>query len=426
VLFGLAPAFESARADLVATLKEGGRGGASGRGHRRTRGFLVIAEVALSLMLLAGAGLLLRSFVRLQRVSGGFQTPPERLLSMIISPSDPKYRDAAAGIAYYRRVLDKARSFPGVESAALSDSLPPSRQADADTFVLQGQNLQPGETNPVVTHATVAAGYFQTLGVPLLRGRYFTEHDAAGGAPVTIISESLAHQFFGGRDPVGTRLKQSGPGFGDNWMEIVGVVGDVKYMGVGRESDAAYYEAFSQSYTQLTHLVVRTSGRASAVAEGLRRAIQSVDPGVTLAQIATMQDSMATDVSQPRFNTMLLAIFAAIAVVLAAIGIYGVIAWSVARRTHEIGVRMALGAAQADVWRMVIRQAAGLALMGIALGLAGSLALTRVLATLLYGTSATDPLTFVAVASGLLAVALLAAFVPARRATRISPVVALR
>jgi putative ABC transport system permease protein len=426
VLFGLAPAFQSARADLSSTLKEGGRGGATGRSHSRTRGILVIAEMALSLMLLAGAGLLLRSFVRLERVSGGFQAPAEHVLSMLISPSDRKYNDAAAGLAYYRRVLERARTFPGVESAALSDSLPPTRQADADTFVLQGQNLAPGETNPVVTHATVGADYFKTLGVPLLRGRYFNEHDIAGAAPVTIISESLAHQFFGGRDPIGTRLKQSGPGFGDNWMEIVGVVGDVKYLGVQREADSAYYEAFSQSYSPLTHLVVRTSRNADAVAEGLRRAIQAIDPGVTLAQVWTMREAMATSVSVPRFNAMLLALFAAIAVVLAAIGIYGVIAWSVARRTHEIGVRMALGAARADVWRMVIRQAATLALTGIALGLGGAFAITRLLATLLFGTSATDPLTFAIVAAGLLAVALLAAFIPARRATRISPMVALR
>jgi putative ABC transport system permease protein len=426
VLFGLFPALQSARADLGSALKEGGRGGDTGRAHSRTRAALVVAEMALSLMLLAGAGLLLRSFVRLERVSGGFQAPPERVLSMLISPSDRKYAEPSAGLTYYRRVLDRARSFPGVESAALSDSLPPTRQADADTFVLQGQNLAPGETNPVVTHATVGPDYFKTLGVPLLRGRYFTGHDIAGGAPVTIISESLAHQFFGGRDPIGTRLKQSGPGFGDNWMEIVGVVGDVKYLGVQRDADAAYYEAFNQSYAPLTHLVVRTSGNASAVADGLRRAVQAVDPGVTLAQVSTLQDAMAESVSIPRFNTMLLGVFGAIAVVLAAIGIYGVIAWSVARRTHEIGVRMALGAAQADVWRMVIRQAAALAITGIAFGIAGALALTRMLATLLFGTSATDPLTFASVASGLLAIALLAAFVPARRATRISPVIALK
>jgi predicted permease len=426
VLFGLAPAFQSARQDLSSTLKEGGRGGAAGRGHTRTRAVLVVAEMALSLMLLAGAGLLLRSFVRLERVNAGFQAPPERLLSMLISPSDRKYAEPSAGLAYYRRVFERARSYPGVESAAISDSLPPINQADADTFVLEGQNLAPGETNPVVTHATVGADYFRTLGVPLLRGRYFTEHDVEGGAPVTIISESLAHQFFGGRNPVGTRLKQSGPGFGDNWMEIVGVVGDVKYLGVQKDAEAAYYQPLAQSYEPLTHLVVRSSGNAGAVADGLRRAIQAIDPGVTLAQISTMREAMAESVSVPRFNTMLLAVFAAMAVMLSAIGIYGVIAWSVARRTHEIGVRMALGAAQADVWRMVIRQAAALALTGIAFGLAGAFALTRLLAALLFGTSPTDPTTFGAVSLALLAVALVAAFVPARRATRISPVIALK
>ncbi len=420
LLFGLVPAFQTASTDLNSTLKEGGRG-SGGTARHRTRAALAIAEVALSLMLLTGAGLLFRSFVRLQSVSGGFSAPPERLLTIPISPSDRKYRDPNAGLRYYGQVLERARRFPGVESAALTDSLPPTAQADADTFTLEGQTLPPGEINPIVTHATAGDGYFETMGVPLRRGRTFAGRDRAESTPVAIVSESMARRFFGGRDPVGMRLGYSG-----TWLTIVGVVGDVKYLGLQKDSDAAYYLPFAQSYSTRMYLVVRTNEDANALAQSLRRELQAVDPGVTLDRTVTMRQALASSTAQPRFDTMLLAVFAGIALALAAVGIYGVVAYSVAQRTHEIGVRMALGAAPSDVWGMVIGQAARMALAGIAIGVAGALGLTRLLGALLFGTSATDPLTFVAVAAVLLIVAMAAAFVPARRATRIPPVVTLR
>jgi putative ABC transport system permease protein len=425
VLFGIAPAFRNSRADLNATLKDGGRGSV-GRGRIRARASLVVAEIALSLMLMTGAALLLRSFVRLQSVAAGFSSPPQRLLTVLISPGDRRYRDTNVGLAYYDRLLDRARRFPGVQSAALSDALPPTRQGDADTFMIEGQPLAPGEINPVVTCATATGDYFQTLGVPLLRGRYFNDHDSASSTPVTILSESMARRFFAGRDPVGMRLKQSGPGVGDNWMEIVGVVGDVKYVGLDKDTDAAYYMPFAQSYTPRIFLVVRTAGDAAAIGQALRRDLQAVDPGVTLDQVSTMQQALASSLAQPRFDTLLLAVFAGLALALAAAGIYGVVAYSVAQRTHEIGVRMALGAGRGDVSRMVLRQAAAMALTGIAVGVAGALLLTRMLNSLLFGTSATDPLIFAVVAGVLLIVALAAAFIPARRATSVSPILALR
>lgn len=421
VFFGIAPAWQSAGADLNSTLADGGRGGVEGRARRRARSVLVVAEVALSLILLAGAGLLLRSFARLQSVAGGFSAPPDRVLSILISASDPKYRDENAGLRYYERILDRARRFPGVESAALTDALPPNRQGDADTFRIQGQTLAPGEINPIVTHATVGDGFFETLRVPLLRGRTFTERDTAKSKPVAVISESMARRFLAGRDPIGAGLY-----YGNTLHEVVGVVGDVKYMGLQRDLDSAYYLPYAQGYFPRIFLVVRTAADAAAVAEPLRRELQAIDPGVTFDQLTTMQRSLGNSIAQPRFNVLLLSIFAAVALALAAIGIYGVVAYSVAQRTREIGVRMALGAGQGDVWTMVLRQAAGLALTGIAIGLAGAFVLTRVLATLLFGTSATDPLTFAAVAALLLAMALAAAFVPARRATRIAPMEALR
>jgi len=425
VLFGLAPALESARADLNSTIKEGGRAGA-GQARGRTRASLVVCEVALSLMLLVGAGLLFRSFANLQAVTGGFSTPPRRILTMLISPGDRKYNDAQAGLAFYDEVLRRARNLPGVETAALTDSLPPDRQGDADSFAIEGQPLAPGEINPIISDVTASPGLFRTLGIPLLEGRYFTGHDTPESAQVAIVSEGFVRRFLSNQPPLGKRIKQSGPGFGDHWMEIVGVVGNVKYLGLTVDTGPAYYMPLAQNYGQRMFLAIRSSGDAARLAETLRRDIQSIDPGVTLAQIATMQQAMALSVSQPRFDTLLLSLFAGIALLLASVGIYGLMAYSVAQRTHEIGVRMALGAARADVVRMVVREGASLAVFGIVLGLGGAFALTRLLKTMLFGIGVTDTLTFAAAPVGLLLVVLVAAFVPALRATRISPVAALR
>ncbi len=421
ILFGLAPAFEGTRADLSSTIKEGGRtcGGSQARG--RARNVLVIAEIAISLTLLVGAGLLLRSFVNLQRVSGGFFTPPQQILTMRISPSDPKYNDLLTGLAFYDEVLRRSRNLPGVEFAAVTNSLPPDRQGDADTFQLEGQAVAPGEINPVVTVATVGPDYFRTLGIPLIRGRCFTDHDKADSAPVTIVSDGFTHRFFPNQGAVGKRINYSG-----TWMEIVGVVGNVKYLGLTADTDPAYYIPIAQNYSPQAFLAVRSSGDAAHLAATLRQEIQSIDASVTLAQIDTMEQALDVSVSQPRFNTMLLALFAGIALMLAAVGIYGLIAYSVAQRRHEIGVRIALGAARADVVRMVVRQGLSLATVGIVLGLVGAFALTRLLETMLFGIGVTDALTFAAAPVGMLLVVLLATSLPALRATRISPVVALR
>ncbi len=421
VLFGLAPALESVRADLNSTIKEGARSGGASRARGRMRAALVISEIAISLTLLVGAGLLFRSFLNLQRVTGGFATPPRQILTMLISPGSRKYNDAAAGAPFYEEVLRRARGVPGVETAAVSDSLPPDRQGDADSFEIEGQTLAPGELNPIISDVTVGPDYFQALGIPLLKGRYFTAHDNSGSAPVTIVSEGFVSRFLPNRPALGTRIK-----YFDKWMEIVGVVGNVKYLGLNVDTDPAYYMPFGQNYGARMFLAVRASGDAAPLAEALRREIQAIDPGVTLAQAGTMEQAMALSVSQPRFDTMLLGLFAGIALLLAAVGIYGLIAYSVAQRTHEIGVRMALGAARADVVRMVVRQGASLAAIGIALGIGGALALTRLLKTMVFGIDVADPLTFALAPVGLMLVVLLATFVPAVRATRISPVTALR
>ncbi len=421
ILFGLGPALESARADLNSTLKEGGRGGGGGRARGRTRAVLVISEIAISLTLLVGAGLLLRSFANLQRVTGGFSTPPRQILTMLISPGSRKYNDRQAGAAFYDEVLRRVRAVPGVEAASVTNSLPPDRQGDADSFDIEGQPLGPGELYPIISDVTVGPDFFKVLRIPLVKGRYFTEHDNQDSMPVTIVSEGFVRRFLSNQEALGKRIK-----YNSNWMEIVGVVGNVKYLGLTVDTDPAYYMPFGQTYGPQMYLAVSSPGDAGGLASALRREIQAVDPGVTLAQVLTMEQSLAQSVSQPRFNTMLLALFAGIALSLAAVGIYGLIAYSVAQRTHEIGVRMALGAARADVVRMVVRQGAMLAVAGIVFGIGGAFLLTRLLKTLLFGVGVTDMLTFFVAPLGMMLVVLLATFIPALRATRISPVVALR
>ncbi|HEV3196757.1 MAG TPA: ABC transporter permease [Bryobacteraceae bacterium] len=426
LLFGLAPALQGLRANLNSTLKEGGRGARAGAGAaRHTRTALVVSEIALSLMLMTGAGLLLRTLQRLQSVTGGFLAAPREILTIGVSPSDRKYSKNDPLRSLYQEILDRARQVPGVEAVAASDSLPPAYQFDADTFMIQGQVLAPNESNPAVSVVTVTSDYFAAMRIPLLKGRFFTTQDRAESAPVTIVSESLARHFFPNKDPIGQHIKQSGPDYKVPYMEVIGVVGDVKYTGLQKDTDDAYYLPHLQSPGR-TMFVVARSPRGAAAAPELRRAVQSADRTVTVNQVESLETTLSRAVALPRFDTVLLASFAMVALLLAALGIYGIIAYSVAQRTHEIGVRMALGAGQRCVLGMVIRQGAGLALLGITLGLVGAFALTRLLANLLFGVSSTDPLTFAAVALGLLAVALFASFIPARRATRISPVVALR
>jgi putative ABC transport system permease protein len=427
ILFGLVPARESARADLNTTLKEGGRGSAgAARSRGRMRSALVISEIAISLMLLVGAGLLIRSFVNLQRENGGFEAPPPQVATMMVSPANRKYRDPAAGAAFYDEVLRRARSVPGVEAASLTSSLPPDRQGDADTFGIEGQNLPAGELNPVVSDVVVTPDFFRTLRIPLVRGRAFDDHDTAASDPVAIVSEAFARRFFPGQAPLGQRIRASGPGSGNPWMRIVGVVGNVKYLGLTADTGPAYYMPFSQAFLSRMYLAVRTSRDAARVTGALRQSVRAADPAVTLAQLGTMEEQMQRTVSQPRFDTTLLALFAAIALLLAAVGIYGLIAYSVAQRTHEIGVRVALGAARADVVWMVVRQGAMLAAAGMAIGLAGAFALTRLLGTLVFGVGVTDAATFAAAPIALALVVLFATLVPAVRATRVSPIVALR
>jgi putative ABC transport system permease protein len=424
LLFGLLPALQTSRPDPGTALREGSRGGTASPGRRRTHAVLVVAEVALSLVLLVGAGLLLRSFVRLQRVETGVFAPARNVVTLQISPSPVRYGDDAAGIAFYERLMARMRELPGIEAVALGDSLPPDRQNDADTFVIEGQD--PAQVNPAVTVPVVSPDYFRALGIPLRRGRFFSEGDTAASPPVAILSESMARRCFGDADPVGLRIKQSGPSLASPYMEIVGVVGDLKYQGLDSGPEAAYYLPFRQSFTARTNLLVLSATDASGLGESLAREVRDLDPEVVVGPALTLEQALSQSVVRPRFNTLLIGLFAAIALLLAAIGLYGVIAYSVAQRSHEIGVRMALGACRGDVLRLVIGQGAVLAGVGIAVGLAGAFAVTRWLGSLLFSVSATDPATYAGVTLLLAGVALLASLVPAARATRIDPLLALR
>ncbi len=431
IVFGLAPAFRSSHSDLNNTLKQGGRTGTADLAKRRAHGVLVIAEVALSFTLLIGGGLLLRSFVQLENADAGFQAAPQQVLTIGIAPSRSNGGNSRGIITSqhtrYARMLDRVRRLPGVVSAALSDSLPPDRRADYDTFQIEGEPWTESAF-PAVTEVIVSPDYFQTLRIRLLKGRYFTDADTADGPGAIIISESLARRYFQGSDPIGRHIAPSGPDNHNRFQPIIGVVSDVKYTGLDSASEPAFYRLyteFSDGDSMKLNLVVRSS-IAAALPHQIQREIRAIDPNATLSDIGTLDAVRSQSVAQPRFRTVLIAGFAAVALLLSAIGIYGVIAYSVAQRTNEIGIRMALGAQRGTVLRQIIGQGAVLAVAGVAIGYAGALLLTRVLSGLLFATSSTDPVTFVSVTMILVAVALVASLLPAVRATRIDPVIALR
>jgi putative ABC transport system permease protein len=422
ILFGVGPALESARTEPVRALKDDAR---AGRGKSRTRAALVVSEIALSLVLLIVGGLLLRSFERLQRVDTGIETPPEEVLTMLVSPSATRYKDAKAQLAILDRMMEQIQRVPGVQAAAWADSRPPNYWSNDDTFNIKGKpyNHEAFPSSPI---PTVSPQYFSALGVPLIRGRYFEDSDANDRPNVAVISQELARRYFPGEDPIGQEIAPSAPNPKQPWYRIVGIVGDVKYAGMASEPAPVWYAAVAQAPGLPMFLIVRTSREASALGDQIERAIHSVDPDVVVTYGETLAVVMANALAQPRFRTALLSLFAVIALMLAGIGTYGVIAYSVTQRTREIGVRIALGARPAQVLGMILRQGASLSMLGVSIGVACALAATRVLSSLLFATSPTDALTFAAVIAILIAVSLWASYVPARRAMRVNPVEALR
>jgi putative ABC transport system permease protein len=423
LFFGMVPAMQSVRTDLTASLKQGGRGGASGGARRRTHSFLVVAEVALSLVLLIGAGLFLRSFARLQKVNPGFAAPPEHVLTVRVTPNLANYTDNRKGIAFYAAVLERVRALPGVEAAAITDSLPPDDIADEDTFFVQGQELAAGESNPAIGRVAVSADYFRSLGIPVLQGRSFDQRDAADSAPVAMISESLALTYFPNRNPLGMWIAESS---GLPHLQIVGIVGDTKYWGLDAEKGVAYYTPYTQRFVPNMFLAVRSGVPPSSLLPAIRGEIRAVDRDVVANQEMTLAAAMADSIAQPRFRTGLLGLFAGVALLLAAIGVYGVIAYSVSQRTGEIGIRIALGAQPVGVLSMILREGMRLAVLGVAIGAVCALLLGQYVSSLLFGVTPHDPLTFASVTAVLVSAAALACWVPARRAMRVDPMVALR
>jgi len=422
LLFGLAPAWQAARTDAAPGLREGGRG-TSGPAARRLRAGLTAAEVALALIVLVGAGLLVQSLVRLLHVDAGFTA--DHLLTFNVAMAGPAPRTPAQRAALAHEIVTRVAQLPGVEAAGGGTGLPPVTPQRATGFVAEGvvENAAEGRRGYFLA---VTPDYFRALGARVREGRAFTDQDGAGAPEVVILNRALARRLYGELSAVGRRLKLVSPDQGDGWRTVVGVVDDVRYSGLDDPSEAAIYTPFAQTPFLWTYVMVRTQGPPLALAGAIRQAVSSVDATLEPAAIKPMTDVMAETVSQPRFNVVLLSALAGLALVLAAVGIYGVISYSVVQRTKEIGIRMALGAGRREVVRLVTGESLRLAAIGVVAGLLGAAASTRVLATMLFEVRPTDAATYASAAAFLVLVALAASAVPAWRATRVAPVSALR
>jgi len=428
LLFGIVPAMRTAKLDLREALNEGSRGSTAGPGQHRLRGVLVAMEIALAMLLLVGSGLLLRSFSRLQEVPPGFQ--PDHLLVADIPLSQTAYAKPENRYQFFDRLVERARTLPGVRSAAAASFLPVSGGGSVIHFNITGRPPKSPHEFVAAGYRTITPNYLETLGVPLLQGRLFTHADNEKSPAVVAINATMAHIFFPNENPLGKRLQLGAlPDQQVPTMEIVGVVGDVR-PGLGIDPQAEMYLPYRQADLVLPvfqlSVVMRTAGDPTLQTSALRSALAEIDPNQPLVRVRTMEENMATTVAQPRFRAWLIGIFAALALVLAAVGVYGVMSYTVTQRTSEIGVRVTMGAQPQDVFRIIVGEGLRLALIGVGVGLVTALALTRLLRSFLFGISAYDPLTFVGVSLLLTFVAVAASFFPARRATLVDPLVALR
>jgi putative ABC transport system permease protein len=428
LLFGIVPALRTAKLDLRGTLNEGSRGSTAGPGQHVLRGALVAMEIALAMLLLVGSGLLLRSFSRLQEVPPGFQ--PDHLLVADIPLSPTAYAKPQDRYQFFDRLVERAKSLPGVRSAAAASFLPVSGGGSIIHFNITGRPPKSPHEFVAAGYRTITPNYLATLGVPLLQGRFFTRGDNEKSPAVVIINATMAHTFFPNENPLGKRLQLGAlPEQEVPTMEIVGVVGDVHF-GLGTDPQAEMYLPYRQADLLLPvfqlSVILRTAGDPALQTSALRSALAEIDPNQPLVKVRTMEENMATTVAQPRFRTWLIGILAMLALVLAAVGVYGVMSYTVTQRTSEIGVRVALGAQPKDVFRIIVGEGLRLALFGVGVGLVAALVLTRLLQSFLFGISAYDPVTFIAVSLLLTLVAAAASYFPARRATRVDPMIALR
>jgi putative ABC transport system permease protein len=428
ILFGLAPALETSRPALSDPLKDANRSSSSASAHRTHR-VLLVFQVALALLLMIGSGLLIRSFVRLSQVSPGVQS--DHVITAALSLSD-KYSDPQMG-QFWQQFLQKVQALPGVKAAGITMSLPPNLLAITNPFTVEGQGYDRQRKLQLADEMTVSPDYFRALEIPLIKGRFFSHSDrveAEKDPMIVIINESMAKRFFGDKDPIGGRIQTGDPDPRSPWETIIGVVGDVKYSGLDSGPEPTIYVPYNEyawaGWSREMYLVVRSSGEVQQIVPAIRAELASMDSALPLAQVRTMDELLDESLVQQRFRTWLITGFAALALLLSAIGIYALISYSVSQRTREIGVRVALGAQRSNVLGMVLREGLKLLLFGLLLGWIGALAATRVMRSLLYSTSVTDAVSFVATSITLIAVALLACYIPARRATKVDPMVALR
>ena len=426
VAFGLTPALRVSRHDLNDSLREAGRGAHGAMRDRVTRRLLVASEIALAVVLLAGAGLLIASYRNLQTDRLGFNSD-HVLVSSFCCLDEIHYRTQSDFSAYYTKLFERLRELPGVESASGTDSLPLRQfRGPGFTFEIQGQPAPSAGSEPAADFFFIEPRYFETLQIPLLRGRAFTEQDDLNSAPVAIVNATLAHRFWPDQDPIGHQLRPLTGDPGSRWYRIVGVAADTMQRGLGTEPQPKIYRSYYQSMERYTFLLVRTRRDPSSLASAVRGVIASVDRRLPLGAVQTLNQQLADSVATQRFSMALLGLFAGLALTLAGVGIYGVAAYMAAERTHEVGVRVAMGAQPTDITRLVLAEALRLAAAGVAVGVVGALVLTRVMRNLLFGVTASDPFTFFAVSVTLVGVTLAACYLPARRAARVDPIVALR
>ncbi|MDQ3907960.1 MAG: ABC transporter permease [Acidobacteriota bacterium] len=420
LIFGLAPAVQVSRPRLNESLKDGARGTTAGSYRNRVRSLLVVSEIALSLVLLVGAGLLVKSFVRLQRVNPGFET--SRALAVKVALPRARYDTPEKQAAFFSQALERAKAVPGVEAVGATNMLPLSGDNRTSSFEFEGQPPPAQGDEPEADERSVSPDYFRALSIPLLEGRAFTDRDGPTQPRVMIVNESFVRRYVRDGDPLGRRVK-----LGDDAWEIVGVVGDVRHVGLDAPTAPEMYRPFAQSPERWMNIVVRASSAdPNAVSAGLRDVVRSIDRELYFPEVRPMSALLADSLARRRFNALLVGLFAAVALALAAVGIYGVISYTVTQRTHEIGVRMALGAQRGDVLRLIVRNGMALAAAGLALGLVGALACARLLGSLLFDVSASDPEVLGLITLLLALVSLAACVVPAYRASRVDPLIALR
>jgi predicted permease len=422
LLFGLAPAVAVTRSDLAEGLKEAAPMASAGLRRGWLRGALAVTELSLALVLLIGAGLLIKSFYRVLSVDPGFA--PDRVLTMNLSLTDLRYPTAQQKTEFFSEVLRRAESLPGVRSAAFSDSLPLSpyhMRLALNLERMMGREVLPNSAPVMMSRLTVSPGYFYTLGIPVLKGRTFTEHDDEVSQKVAVVNESLARHLWPGEDPVGKRLPLPGAD-----LTVVGVVGDTRHEGLSQDVEGEIYVPYLQDPFPSMQLAVRTASEPASLVSAVRAQVRAIDPAQPIYHVSTMEQTLSDSLAPRRFNMLLLGIFASIALALAIVGIYGVMAFAVTQRTHEIGIRMALGAERSSVLGLIVGQGLRLTLAGVTIGLAGAWGLTRFLTSFLYGVRSTDLATFGVVSAALVVVSVLASYIPARRATKVDPMVALR